>query len=324
MSNDTDVTLHENASGVYPDRRRRRLLQAGAVLPWVTLPIAAVGQTAPQLLSKPIPSSGERLPIVGIGTARRFDVGATVAERAPLEAVLRDLPKLGGKIVDTAPSYGTAEMVIGDLISQIGNRDQLFLATKVAAGRNGASAGIAEMETSFKRLRTSRVDLMLIHNMAGVEAMLPVLRDWKAAGKIRYLGMSTSFERQYDDFAAVMAREVLDFIQIDYAIDNRSAENRILPLAADRGMAVLTNLPFGRGRVFEVFKGKPIPDWAVALGIQSWAQFALKFVVSNPAVTAAIPGTARPAYLVDNLGAARAPLPDQATRRRMAEFVAAS
>lgn len=318
------VTLEQSKALASASLPRRRLLQAMAACPMLGMPFGVLGQDAPTLLTKPIPSSGERLPVVGIGTARRFDVGATAADRAPLLEVLRELPRLGGKIVDTAPSYGTAEVVIGDLVTEIGNRDQLFLSTKVGAGRQGVEAGIAEMQASFKRLRTNRVDLMLIHNMAGVQAMLPVLRDWKAAGKIRYLGMSTSFDRQYDDFAAVMAQEALDFVQVDYAIDNRSAEKRILPLASDRGIAVLTNLPFGRGRVFDVFKGKPIPDWAAALGIQTWAQFALKFVVSNPAVTAAIPGTARPAYLLDNLGAARSPMPDQATRRRMAEFVAAA
>lgn len=299
-------------------------LGAGLLLPWGARVASAAAEpaTSVELLTRPIPSSGERLPVVGIGTARRFDVGTSDTERAPLREVLRELPRLGGRVVDTAPSYGNAETVIGDLMAELGNRDQIFLATKVGAGRDGAAAGIAEMEGSLRRLRTERFDLLMVHNLAGVSEMLPVLREWKADGRIRYLGMSTSFERQYDDFAAVMAREQLDFIQIDYAIDNRSAEERILPLAAERGMAVLTNLPFGRGRVFEAFRGKPIPEWAAEFGIGSWAQFALKFVTSHPAVTVAIPGTARPAYLVDNLGAARAPMPDDATRRRMAELLA--
>jgi aryl-alcohol dehydrogenase-like predicted oxidoreductase len=152
--------------------------------------------------------------------------------------------------------------------------------------------------------------------------MRPVLREWKEKGRTRYIGMSTSFDRQYGDFAAVMEKEKLDFIQVDYAIDNRDAEKRILPLAADRGMAVLTNLPFGRGRVFQAFGKKPIPDWAKELGIETWAQFALKFLVSHPAVTVAIPGTARPDYLVDNLGAGRGPMPDAKTRERMADLIA--
>lgn len=274
------------------------------------------------LVSKPIPSSGERLPVIGIGTARRFDVGTSEEERAPLREVLRDLPKLGGKLVDTAPSYGNAETVIGDLLAELANRDQIFLATKVGAGNRGTAAGIQEMEGSLKRLKTNRFDLLMVHNLSGIDAMLPVLRDWKDKGRTRYIGMSTSFDRQYDDFLAVMKREQLDFIQVDYAIDNLGAEERILPLAADRGMAVLTNLPFGRGRVFQAFGKKPIPDWAKELGIETWAQFALKFIVSHPSVTVAIPGTAKHEYLVDNLGAARPPMPDEKTRRRMADLIA--
>jgi aryl-alcohol dehydrogenase-like predicted oxidoreductase len=236
--------------------------------------------------------------------------------------VLQNLPKLGGRLVDTAPSYGNAETVIGELLAEIGNRDEIFLATKVGAGRAGREAGIKEMQGSLERLKTKRFDLLMVHNLAGINEMLPVLRDWKEKGLTRYIGMSTSFERQYDDFVAVMKREKLDFIQIDYAIDNRDAEKTILPLAADRGMAVLTNLPFGRGRVFKAFGKEPIPDWAKEFGIETWAQFALKFIVSHPAVTVAIPGTARPDYLIDNLGAARPPMPDEATRKRMADLIA--
>ncbi len=295
--------------------------------------LGALGLVAPQmlslaaaqdagLLSKPIPSTGERLPVIGIGTARRFDVGDSEKERAPLRQVLQNLPKLGGRLVDTAPSYGNAETVIGDIVADLGNRDQIFLATKVGAGSRGADAGLREMEESLKRLRTDRLDLLMVHNLNGIDEMLPILRDWKEKGRTRYIGMSTSFDRQYDDFAAVMGRETLDFVQVDYAIDNRGVEERILPLAADRGMAVLTNLPFGRGRVFQVFGKKPLPDWAKELGIESWAQFALKFIVSHPAVTVAIPGTARPEYLVDNLGARRPPMPDAKTRQRMADLIA--
>lgn len=274
------------------------------------------------LVTRPIPSSGERLPLIGIGTARRYDVGTSAEERAPLLEVLRVLPRLGGKLVDTAPSYGAAESVVGDLVAELGNRDQLFLATKVGAGRNGVEAGLAEMNASLKRLRTDRLDLLQIHNLAGVDEMLPVLRKWKDEGRIRHLGISTSNSRQYEALETIMKREKLDAIQIDYAIDNRLAEERILPLAADRGMAVLTNLPFGRGRVFQAFGDKPVPEWARELGIATWAQFALKWVVSHPAVTSAIPGTAKLEYLRDNLGASRGPMPDAATRKKMAALVA--
>lgn len=267
-----------------------------------------------ELITRPIPSSGEKLPLVGIGTARRFDVSAAT-DKEPLREVLRSLPRLGGRLVDTAPSYGVAESVVGELVEEIGNRDALFLATKVRAGSNGAEAGLAEMNASLQRLK--RIDLLQIHNLAGVDVMLPILREWKDAKRIRYHGISTSNDKQYADLEAIMKREKLDFIQIDYALDNRLAEERILPLAADRGIAVLTNLPFGRGRVLTAFKDKPVPGWANELRIDTWAQFALKYVVSHPAVTSAIPGTAKLTYLEDNLGAARGPLPDAATRKKM-------
>lgn len=270
-----------------------------------------------KLITRRIPSSGEELPIVGIGTSRRFDVGTTSEERAPLLEVLRELPKLGGRLIDTAPSYGAAETVVGDLVAELGNRKQLFIATKVGAGRDGAEAALAEMNASLQRLRMPSVDLLQIHNLAGVDAVLPLIRKWKDDGKTRYIGITTSNDNQYEALEAIMKREPLDFIQVDYALDNRGAAERILPLAKDRGMAVLINLPFGRGRVLKPFGDKPVPEWAREIGIETWAQFALKYVVSHPAVTSAIPGTAKLAYLRDNLGAARGPLPDEGTRKKM-------
>lgn len=308
---------------------RRTVLKGGLAL-GVGLSVSGVPGTgighslasAPSdLVTRPIPSSGERIPVIGIGTARRYDVDDSAAARAPLREVLRAFPELGGRLVDTAPSYGRAEPVVGDLVAAIGNRDKLFLATKVRIAGGNVNAGIAEMEQSLRHLHTDRIDLLQVHNLAGVDELLPVLREWKQAGRIRYLGITTSFERQYQDFIRVMEREALDFIQVDYAIDNRSAADRILPLAADRGMAVLTNLPFGRGRVFQAFRDKPLPEWAREWGIESWAQFALKYVVSHPAVTCAIPGTATLAYLEDNMGAARGRLPDAKTRDRMAALI---
>lgn len=271
-----------------------------------------------ELLSKPIPSSGERIPLVGVGTARRYDVAASKEELAPLREVLSNLPKLGGKLVDTAPSYGRAEDVLGDLITELKIRDRIFLATKVGAGSKGREAGIKEIEASKKRLKTNRFDLLQVHNLNGVKDMLPVLRDMKQAGDIRYYGVTTTFKKQYPELEELMKKEPMDFLQIDYAIDNRDVEKTILPLAQEKGIAVLTALPFGRGRVFQAFKDKPIPGWAAELGIKSWPQFALKYIISHPAVVSAIPGTATMAYLKDNLGAARGKLPDQATRRKMA------
>ncbi|HEV7765312.1 MAG TPA: aldo/keto reductase [Thermoanaerobaculia bacterium] len=295
---------------------RRLALQLGlgaTAAAFVSDPLRAKTDSK-ELVTRPIPSSGEKLLLIGIGTARRFDVSAAT-DKEPLREVLRALPRLGGRLVDTAPSYGVAESVVGELVEEIGNRDALFLATKVGAGRNGAEAGLAEMNASLQRLK--RIDLLQIHNLAGVDVMLPILREWKDAKRIRYHGISTSSDKQYADLEAIMKREKLDFIQIDYALDNRLAEDRILPLAADRGIAVLTNLPFGRGRVLTAFKDKPVPDWAKELRIDTWAQFALKYVVSHPAVTSAIPGTAKLTYLEDNLGTARGPLPDAATRKKM-------
>jgi aryl-alcohol dehydrogenase-like predicted oxidoreductase len=282
------------------------------------------GLQAARLVTKPIPSSGERLPVVGIGTARRYDVGASESELAPLREVVRSFSRMGGKLIDTAPSYGKAEPVVGNLVAQAGNRKQLFLSTKVGRGREGVQAGRAEMEQSLKQLKVDKVDLMQVHNLAGVDVMLPVLREWKAAGRTRYIGVTCTNESQYPELERVLRAQRMDFLQVDYAIDNREVEQRILPLAQERGVAVLTALPFGRGRVFEAFGKQPVPAWAQELGIRSWAQFALKYIVSHPAVTVAIPGTAKMEYLTDNLGAARGPMPDAATRRRMVALVDAA
>jgi aryl-alcohol dehydrogenase-like predicted oxidoreductase len=273
------------------------------------------------LVTKPIPSSGERLPVIGIGTARRYDVAASEAELAPLREVVRNFSRMGGKLIDTAPSYGKAEQVVGNLVAQAGNRDQLFLATKVGRGRESVQAGRAEMEQSLKQLKVDKVDLMQVHNLGGVDEMLPVVREWKDAGRTRYIGVTTSSRNQYADLERVLRTQRMDFIEVDYAIDNREVEQRILPLAQEREVAVLIALPFGRGRVFEALGKQPVPAWAQELGIRTWPQFALKYIVSHPAVTAAIPGTAKMEYLADNLGAARAPMPDAAARRRMAAFV---
>jgi aryl-alcohol dehydrogenase-like predicted oxidoreductase len=295
-------------------------LGVGAGLAFMRAPLYAEPLQS-TLITKPIPSSGERLPIVGIGTARRYDVGTAEADRGPLRDVLREFPRLGGRLVDTAPSYGNAETVVGDLVGEIGNRDQLFFATKVGAGRQGRAAGIAEMEASFRKLKTDRIDLIQVHNLNAPETMLPVLREWKQAGRIRYQGVTTTSERQYEELEKLLRTEQMDFIEVDYAVDNRGVDERILPLAADRGVAVLVALPFGRGRVQQAFGSRPVPDFAKELGIETWAQFALKYVVSHPAVTVAIPGTAKMTYLNDNIRAAIAPLPDEATRQRMVRWL---
>ncbi|MBI4464693.1 MAG: aldo/keto reductase [Acidobacteria bacterium] len=269
--------------------------------------------------TKAIPSSGDRIPVVGIGT-RDYEA-ETPEVRAELKEVLRQLPELGGKVIDTASGYrgGASETVIGELVSELGNRDRLFLATKVNA--NGKQAGLSQIERSFQRLRTNRMDLIAVHNLTDTVTQLETLREMKQAGRIRYVGITTSFEGQYDEFETTMKAQTLDFVQVDYALDNRAAGDRLLPLAADRGMAVMVNLPFGRGRLFATVRNQPIPDWAKEMDCTTWAQIFLKYIVSHPAVTCAIPGTRRVAHLVDNLQAAQGRLPDAALRRRMEQFI---
>ena len=301
---------------------RREMLKAAAgvgALAALGLPSRrALGLALPrtsELLMRPIPSSGEKIPAIGIGTARRYDVEGSSEEMAVLKEVLAAFAVMGGQVVDTAPSYGRAEIVVGELVNAIGNRDDLFLATKVRA--EGREAGIEQMEESFRRLHTDRIDLMQVHNLADVETQLATLREWKAAGRIRYLGITTSFDRQYEDFERVMREQEMDFIQVNYSLGDRGAGERILPLAADRGMAVLVNLPYARGRLFQKVGDRPLPEWAAEFDCESWGQFFLKFVLSEPAVTCAIPGTAKMTYLEDNLGAARGRLPDPELRQRM-------
>ena len=297
---------------------RRELLKAGiGVGASILLPPTLA--RADSLIQRKIPSSGESLPVIGIGTARRYEAVTTEAERAPLREVLRQFAEMGGKVIDTAPSYGTAETVVGDLVAELKIRESLFIATKL--GARGRDAGIEQLERSFKRLRTPKIDLIAVHNLQDTQTQLGTLRQWKQAGRIRYVGITTSFERQYQEFEQTMRGEALDFIQVDYALDNRKADQRILPLAADRGMGVMINLPFGRGRLFTAVQGKSLPPWAGDFDCASWAQFFLKYIVSHPAVTCALPGTAKVEYLVDNLGAAQGRLPDAAMRRRMESFI---
>jgi aryl-alcohol dehydrogenase-like predicted oxidoreductase len=299
---------------------RRDLVKGGLALGALLggLSPRAFAQQEP-LIRKKIPSTGETLPVIGIGTARRYDVGSNAAERAELKEVLRRFVEAGGKVIDTAPSYGSAESVVGDLAQELRIRDSLFIATKV--GARDTPSGRQQIEESFRRLRAPRIDCIAVHNLMNTAAHLAVLRELKAAGRIRYVGLSTSFKGQYPEFEQVMKTEALDFVQVDYALDHREAADRIIPLAADRGAGVMVNLPFGRGRLFEAVRSTPLPEWAREFDCQSWAQFFLKYVVSHPAVTCAIPGTAQTKYLSDNLGAARGRLPDAAMRTRMAELI---
>ena len=299
---------------------RRELLEIGLCAgASVLLPSSGLlAQTGP-LIRKKIPSTGETIPIIGIGTARRYEEIHTEAEKAPLRDTLRQFKELGGTVIDSSPTYGTAEAVVGDLVDELKIRDSLFLATKVST--SGRQAGIDQIQQSFKRLRTAKIDLIAVHNLRDTKTQLQTLRELKQAGRIRYIGITTSFENQYPEFEQTMKAETLDFIQVDYALDNRNADKRILPLAADRGTAAMINLPFGRGRLFNAVQGKKLPEWAAEFDCKTWAQFFLKYIVSHPAVTCAVPGMAKAEYVVDNLGAARGGLPDTAMRRRMEKFI---
>jgi aryl-alcohol dehydrogenase-like predicted oxidoreductase len=298
---------------------RRRLLAAIAAAPFAARTVRAQSPSGAALRSVRIPGADIEVPVIGIGTARRYDNPRDEDQLAPLRATLARFVERGGTVIDTAPSYGRAEEVIGRLVADLGVRDRLFLATKVGASTR--AEGAAQMEQSFRNLRTDRIDLIAVHNLSDVTNQLAALRDLKAGGRIRALGITTSFDRQYEAFEGVMKREVLDTIQIDYALDNRNAAARILPLAQDKGLAVMINLPFGRDRLFSATRDKPLPDWAAEIGATSWAQVFLKYVLSHPCRPIAIPGMARVAYVDDNLGAARGPLPDAAMRQRMEQFI---
>lgn len=295
-------------------RREFLALGAAAGAAFLAQGRSALAQTP--LVAKPIPSSGEHIPVVGVGTNRYRSGDAEYVAR--LRDTLSAFARLGGKVVDTAPSYSDSEDVIGGILRETGIRDRLFLATKV--DREGVEAGRARIDDSFKALGVLRVDLFQVHNLRDAATQLRTLRDLKAEGRIRYAGITSSSDRQYEEMEAIMRRETMDFIQVDYAVGNRSAEDRLLPLAAERGMAVLVNLPFGRGAQFKAVGERPLPPWAAEIGCVSWAQVFLKYVVSHPAVTCAIPGTTRVAHVEDNLGAARGELPDAGMRRTIERF----
>lgn len=278
----------------------------------------AASQAAP-LLRKPIPSSGEMIPIIGLGSARRYEEARSEADITPLRETFARFHQLGGTVVDTAPSYGEAEAIMGRIIAELDIRRDLFVCTKV--GVDTPEQGRAQIAQAFEKLRSERIDLIAVHNLRDITNQLAYLRELKQAGRIRYLGATTSFDRQYEAFEAMMRRETLDSIQIDYALDNRNAAERIIPLAAERGMAVFINLPFGRGSVFRATEGKELPAWAAEIEVTSWAQFMLKYLVSHPAVTCAVPGMAQARYVDDNLKAAQGTLPDAAMRRRMERFI---
>lgn len=300
-----------------PSRREILRLAAGATAA-ALMPSALAA--APAQLMRKIPKSGEALPAVGLGSSRTFDVGAAAVERSALREVLELFVEQGGRVVDSSPMYGEAESVIGDLAAELGITAQLFLATKVWT--SGRDAGIRQMEASFKRLRAKRIDLMQVHNLSDWKTQLKTLREWKDQERLRYIGITHYTESAYDDLAKVMQSEDFDFVQFNYSITERAAENRLFPLAHERRIAVLVNRPFARSGLFEKVRGKTLPPWADEIDCASWAQFFLKFILGHPAVTCAIPATSKPKHLLDNMQAGLGRQPDAATRERMARLVA--
>ncbi len=300
---------------------RRDLLRGALAAGATALMPTALAARSGAILTRAIPKSAEQIPAVGLGTWQTFDVGDADTERAPLREVLKRFVALGGKVIDSSPMYGESETVVGDLAEETGVRERLFLATKVwTTGRN---AGIRQMETSMQLLRTSKLDLMQVHNLVDWQTHLKTLRDWKAQGRVRYLGITHYTESAYDDLERVMRAEKPDFVQFNYSIVSRGAERRLLPLSQELGIAVLINKPFEKAGLFGKVRGKALPAWAADIDCASWAQFFLKFILSHPAVTCAIPATSKLAHLEDNMQAGFGRLPDAATREKMAQLVRA-
>lgn len=300
-----------------PARRDLFRLAAGAAIATLMPPALAA---APSQLLRRIPQSGEAIPAVGLGSWQTFNVGSATADRLAQREVLRLFAEQGGRVIDSSPMYGAAESVIGDLAAELGVTTKLFVATKVWT--SGRDAGIRQMEDSFQGLRTKQMDLMQVHNLVDWKTQLKTLREWKAQGRIRYIGITHYTESAYGELAQVMTSEDIDFVQFNYSIIERAAEQRLLPLAQEKKIAVLVNRPFAHAGLFAMVRGKELPPWAGDIDCASWAQFFLKFILGHPAVTCAIPATSKPKHLLDNMQAGLGRLPDAATRERMARLIA--
>ena len=298
---------------------RRLLLKTGVTL--------AAGFAAPSLFAnateaqrmRAIPSTGEQLPMMGLGTYQTFDVGTGASARARVAEVLRDFVADGGKVIDSSPMYGRAETVVGDLAAQVGVANKLFYATKVWT--RGREAGIRQMEESMVRMRVKVMDLMQIHNLVDWQTQIRTLYDWKASGKLRYIGITHYTPHAFDEMQQIMRTEHIDFVQVPYNILERTAEQHLLPLATERDIAVLVNEPFEKGHLFRQVRGKSLPSFAKDFDCTSWAQYFLKYIMGDPAVTCVIPATSDPKHLADNMGSGRGRLPDAAQRRQMVDYL---
>ncbi|MBY0269390.1 MAG: aldo/keto reductase [Burkholderiales bacterium] len=298
--------------------QRRRALQAAAAL-LLTMPEA---RSAPAgLITRPVPRSGERLPAIGLGTYDTFNIPRDRLAQTELQAVLRRFIELGGQVVDSSPMYGHAETAVGVLTAALDARKSLFLATKVWI--SGRSEGIRQMEESMRLLQTKTIDLMQVHNLLDLKTHLPVLRDWKKSGRIRYLGITHYHAGAHAELEKLVKTGDFDFVQFNYSLDEPEAEARLLPACADSGTATLINRPFSQAGLFSKVRGKALPPWCADLDCSSWAQFFLKWIISHPAVTCAIPGTRRVSHIEDNMAACMGRLPDAALRKRMADYLSA-
>lgn len=273
------------------------------------------------MLTRPIPKTGEQIPVIGLGTWQTFDIGAQERERAPRREVLSHFLAAGGRVIDSSPMYGRAEEVTGDLLADLDSLAVPFLATKVWT--RGQREGRAEMQRSMQRMRTQQLALMQIHNLLDWRTHLPVLREWKQAGKLRYLGVTHYAHDAFEELEQIMAQEAVDFVQLPYNLADRAAERRLLPAAAATGTAVIVMRPFAEGALFDQVKGRPLPPWAQELDCASWAQLFLKFLLGHPAVTCPIPATSNPKHLLDNVAAGRGRLPDEALRKKLLALLSA-
>lgn len=277
-----------------------------------------------RMITRAIPASGERLPVIGLGSSATFSQVARSEDVTALRDVLKTLLDNGGTLFDTAPGYGASEEVAGRIVRDERWGDRVFWATKLNVARGGSAdpaAARAQVEASFQRVGKAKIDLIQVHNLGDPKVQLPILRELKQQGRVKYVGITTTFDNQYDELIRIIQTEALDFIGVDYAIDGREVEQRILPLARDRGMAVLAYAPFGRTRLFRRVGDRPLPDWAAEFDARTWAQFFLKWVIGHPAITATTPATSQPKNMLDNIGGGIGRVPDEAMRKRMVAFI---
>jgi aryl-alcohol dehydrogenase-like predicted oxidoreductase len=298
-------------------RQSLRFLGAGVAAISMTLPLSLLAATG---ISRKIPKSGELLPVIGLGTYDAFDIGNDSTDRDPAKEVLKHFVELGGTVVDSSPMYGRAETAVGDLSTELNINDKLWIATKVWT--SGRESGIKQMNDSLRKMRRDKIELMQVHNLQDANTHLATLRDWKKSRTIKYLGVTHYHAGAYDALEKAIKPGEMDFVQLNFSIAEREAEQRILKVAADAGTAVIVNRPYANGSLFGQVKGKSLPTWASEIDCASWGQFLLKYILGHPAVTCVIPATRNPKHLIDNMGAGQGRLPDEAMRKKMADYFA--